>query len=1079
MATLAVGIFGFVAARNLPVELLPDLSYPTLTVQTVYPDAAPVSVEQFVTKPVEEAVGVIPGVRSLRSVSRAGTSEVVLEFDWDEEMDIAALAVREKLGLVELPREAEKPRVLRFDPSLDPVMRLALSGERSLDDLRQLAERVVGPRLEAVRGVAAARVRGGLDPEIAVEADEDRLAALGLTLEDLAKALRATNVNQPGGTLRDFGSVYLVRTMHELDDLDEIRATVLRETPQGRVRVEDVATVVRGHRDRDEITRSDGKETVEIDLHREGDANTVTVSRAARAEIDELEDELPEDLRLALLTDQARYIGASISQVWSNGIVGGLLAILVLYFFLRSPAPTLVIALTIPTSVLATFLAMRAFDVSLNIMSLGGLALGVGNLVDNSIVVLEAIERRRGEAGASRGAAAMKGAMDVAGAVTASTLTTVAVFLPITFVEGVAGQLFRDLAVTVCVSQVASLVTGLTLMPALAGLEWGTLGRAVERPAPGAGDTALRSFRLFGLELPPLHDGGTRRGRVLGAVFLPVRVLLLIVLAALGAAWSLCTRAFDVATAPLTRTATAAFEAYPRALRTALRRPATLLLVGVGLFVLALLATPLLGTHLVPELAQGEFSFQLQMPEGTTLQATNEVVEQVERQLGGSARFARVFSIVGSLPSTASGRQTLGEHLAQVTFVLPDGARRRDEVEAVAAVRQALERFPRLESELVRPSVLALRAPVEVHVVADDLEVLDEGATVVEAALRALPGVEDVVTTREPGSPEVKVELDRDRASALGVSPEVVSLALRRQIRGEIVGQFREAENRFDIRLRSSEDARGRASEIGSLRLKLPDGTMVPVSAVAEVEVSRGPAAIHRAAGARVVRILGQTSVASLGALLDDVRATLFGLRLPAGVTVEMAGQDADLAVSQASLRLMLALAAFLVYAVMAMQFESLVHPLVIMLSLPQGIVGVVGALLFTDTAVDVLVLIGVILLSGIVVNNAIVLLDATNRRRREGEALEPALVASASERIRPILMTTLTTLLGLLPMALGLGEGAELRRPLAITVIGGLAASTLLTLFLIPCAYLVVSRRLPARAVERPDAEGASALAP
>ncbi|MFQ5720522.1 MAG: efflux RND transporter permease subunit, partial [Acidobacteriota bacterium] len=471
MATIAVCTFGWLALLELPVDLLPDLSYPTLTIQTVYHDAAPVSVEQFVTRPVEEAVGVIPGVREMRSISRAGLSEVILEFEWDEQMDFAALDVREKLGLVQLPEDVDIPRVLRFDPSLDPIVRLALSGARPLDELRTVADRWLKPRLESVRGVASARVRGGLEPEVVVSAREDRLSAYDLTLDDLSAAIQAENVNQPGGTLKDFNAVYLVRTLHEFDDLDQIRRTVVRQGDAGRVRVEDVADVTRGHRDREEITRLDGKEIVEIDLHREGSANTVAVATDIQAEIAHLRTELADDLDLSVMADQSRYISAAVHQVWSAALIGGFLAILVLYFFLRDLPSTLIIALSIPVSVIATFLPMQQAGVTLNIMSLGGLALGVGMLVDSSIVVLEAIDRRRRD-GLGRAAAAAAGASEVAGAVVASTLTTVSVFFPIVFVSGIAGQLFYDQAVTVCLSLLASLAVALTLIPALAAIDF-------------------------------------------------------------------------------------------------------------------------------------------------------------------------------------------------------------------------------------------------------------------------------------------------------------------------------------------------------------------------------------------------------------------------------------------------------------------------------------------------------------------------------------------------------------------------------------------------------------------------------
>ena len=1079
MATLAVAIFGFISFGNLPIELLPDLSYPSLTVQTEYEDAAPISVEQFITRPIEEAVGVIPGVRDMRSVSRAGLSEIVLEFEWDEPMDYAAMEVREKLGLVELPREADLPRVLRFDPSLDPILRLAFSGDRSLDDLRQLADRWVKPRLEAVRGVAAAKVRGGLDPEITVDADEDRLAAYGLTLDDLARVLRAENVNQPGGTLRDWGSVYLVRTLNEFEDFDQIRRTVVRESAGGRVRVEDVATVRRGHKDREEITRYDGSEMVEIAIHREGSANTISVAQAIRDELAELDEDMSDELSLTVLSDQSTYISEAIDQVWSAALLGGILAVLVLYFFLRDLPATLIIAVTIPISVVATFVPMFRAGVTLNIMSLGGLALGVGMLVDNSIVVLEAIDRHR-RRGLERAQAARLGGSEVTGAVTAATLTTISVFVPIVFVRGVAGQLFYDLAVTVCFSLAASLIVSLTLIPALAAFDYRSFRATSEVRfyQPPTGEARPWTIRVGPFVMPPVGDGRRFRSKLLTVLlFVPrllvhlllvlldllfrmLRILLRLLAWSIGVAWWAVAWAFHTATWPLKRLLDAVGRGYPAGLTRSLRYRWAILSVAFGLFALSLGAVPLLGTNLVPDLAQGEFAFRLRMPEGTGLTTTAEVVRQIESRLIEDATFSRVFSSIGSLPSTASGRQTIGENLAQINFVLPEGADAALEAAASRRVRDVLDLFPSIEAELIHPSVLTVKPPVALNVFSDDLALLDQAAERVGAMVARIDGVEDVATTAEPGSPEITLEIDRDRAAALGVSADELSRSLRRQIRGEVVGQFREAEERIDIRLRASEDWRDQATEVGALRFRLPGGKVVPVSSVARVEIGRGPAAIHRVGGARVAQVTAKVSATDLGRTLEQVRARIPQVGLPANAVVELAGQDRELKISFDSLKLALALAIFLVYVVMAIQFESIRYPFVILLAVPLGIIGVVTALLITDSPVSVLALIGSVMLAGIVVNNAIVLVDAINRRRRQGEGLDEAIVEAGNERLRPILMTTATTVLALLPMALGLGAGDELRRPLAITVIGGLTAATLLTLIVIPCLYRAMSPR-------------------
>jgi hydrophobic/amphiphilic exporter-1 (mainly G- bacteria), HAE1 family len=1131
MAALAVAVFGLLAAQRLPVELLPDLSYPTLTIQTTYPDAAPASVEQLVTRPIEEAVGVIPGVRSMRSTSRAGISEVVLEFDWDEQMDFAALDVREKLGLVELPLDAPRPRVLRYDPSLEPVMRVSFQGRRELTELRGLADDWLEPRLEATPGVAAAKVRGGLEPEVVVEVDVDRLGALGLTLDDVGRALRAENVDRPGGTLRDAGAVFLVRTLHEFEDTARIGRTVIREglrpravdedvqaraatsgaaglagalgrglevpAPAGRVRVEDVAQVTRGHRDRQDVTRSQGQEGVELALHREGSTNTLVVAAAARAELERLRAELPPDLRLEIVGDQSGYVGDAIRQVWSAALLGGLLAIAVLYFFLRDPLSTAIVGLTIPLSIVATFLPMLRAGVSLNIMSLGGLALGVGMLVDNSIVVLEAIDRHR-RRGLDRRQAAIRGATEVAGAVTAATLTTVSVFVPIVFVDGVAGQLFYDLAVTVCMSLLASLAVSLTVIPSLAAIEpsgWqARAGRTLfawDSPlVPGAAPTpgAWGAFRLGGLVLLPVGDGRHWISRALTALLFPPRLLLLLAALALGGAGRLTATAFDLLARPAQRLLDALTRAYPGALRAALRARGPLLGVTLALFATALVGAGRLGTQLVPDLAQGEFAFELRAPEGTPLLTTAALVERLEASLLSDPHVERVSSVVGSLPSSASGRQTLGENLARIDLALPAGASAADEARAVARVRQALAQLPNLEGELVRSQALSLQAPVEVQLFGDDLAAIDQAAARVAAALGELPTLRDVSTTSEPGAPEVRVALDRERIAAVGLRTDGVAEGLRRQLRGEVIGQLREGEDRRDIRVRAQPRFRDRARDVERLPVRLPSGQAVPVSALGQVTIERGPAAIHRAGGGRVGRVTAAARTSDLARTLVEVRAAVDGLDLPPGVIAELSGQDRELAVSLRSLRLALLLAVFGVFVVMAVQFESILHPLVILLAVPLGAVGVVAALLLTGTPISVLALIGGVVLAGIVVNNAIVLVDAVNRRRANGEDLDQALIGGGGERLRPILMTTTTTVLALLPMALGLGAGDELRRPLALAVIGGLSGATLLTLIVVPCLYRLLGAlgagaaatgSTPDGATEEPGAGAGAGLEP
>jgi len=467
MFTVAVAIFGVVSFTRLPLNLLPDISYPSLTVETRYPGAAPAEIESLVSRPVEEAVGVISGVKRLSSRSRAGTSEVTLEFLWDTNMDFAALDVREKLDLVQLPRDADKPTLLRFDPSTDPVLRLGLTGLSDLAELRQYAEEELKKELDAVDGVASVKVEGGLEREIQIDLDEDRLARAGVSVQAVSEALLAGNINLAGGSIYEDEARYLVRTLNEFENLDDIGATQLVDESGRRVFLRDVADVHWGHKERESIVRTGGRETVELLLYKEGDANTVQVARSVHAKLESIDKALPKDVELAVLFDQSSFIEGAIDEVVENAWIGGLLAVLIIALFLRDARATAIIGLAIPVSVVATFFIMYQIGISLNIMSLGGLALGVGMLLDDSIVVLESIYRHR-EKGASAHEAAVGGTSEVAMAVVASTLTTVAVFFPIVFVEGVAGQLFNDQALTVSISILASLGFSLALIPVVA-----------------------------------------------------------------------------------------------------------------------------------------------------------------------------------------------------------------------------------------------------------------------------------------------------------------------------------------------------------------------------------------------------------------------------------------------------------------------------------------------------------------------------------------------------------------------------------------------------------------------------------
>lgn len=1035
MLVVAVAIFGAVSFTRLPVNLLPDISYPTLTIETRYAGAAPAEIESLITRPIEESVGIISGVQRLTSRSRSGLSQVTLEFAWDTNMDLAALDAREKLDLVVLPRDAEKPAILRFDPASDPILRLGLSGTGDLGRLRQIAEDEVKKDLESIDGLASVKVEGGLERQIEVRVDESRLASYGLSVQDVIGALARNNVNLAGGSIYEHEARYLVRTLNELQGLDDVAATIVRDAAGRQTRLTDVAEVRWGHRDRDVIARINGGESVSLNVYKEGDANTVAVARAVKARLALVQKTLPTGVTLATVFDQSTFIEGAISEVISNAWQGGLLAILVIFLFLRQARSTAVIALSIPISVVATFVIMHQMGLSLNIMSLGGLALGIGMLVDDSIVVLEVIARHR-ERGRGVFEAAIEGTREVQGAVVASTLTTVAVFLPIVFVEGVGGQLFRDQALTVSFSILASLAISLTLIPMLSA-RLGAAAPLEPLPAPTGRLAAARRAVFYTAPV---------------AVLRAVRFVVGLVTTAAG--WVL---------APLLagfgRVEAVIYGIYPRAIAGALRHPWLVLATAVALFAVTVAGVGRLGAELVPPLSQGEFAFEVKLPEGTPIEAT-------DRLLGDLAASARQVPGVGTVFSTAGGGRSgadqgsRAENIGELLVLMRDRNDRVLEEDGIGRIRGMVEGLPGVSATFSRPSFFTFKTPIEVELYADNYDTLRAASKVTAARLVRVPGLADVSSSAEEGSPEVRVRFHSDQLARLDLTPEAVSQTLRAKIRGEVATRISEGDREIDVLVRAADRDRDEVTDIVGLVVQRRDGVAIRLRAVASTEFDTGPSEIRRIGQRRAVVISGNLQGRDLGSVTADIERSVADAGLPPAVTAKMGGQNIEVRTSFRSLYLAIGLAVFLVYFVMAAQFESLLHPLIIMFSIPLGGVGVVAALLATGHRVSVIVLIGVVMLAGIVVKNAIVLVDHVNQRRREGLSKADALIEAGRLRLRPILMTTLTTILGLVPMALGFGEGAEIRAPMAVTVIGGLAASTLLTLIVVPTMYFVMDRK-------------------
>ena len=1039
MVTLAVALFGVLAALRLPVDLLPRITYPTLTIRSELIGAAPAEIEELLARPLEEAVGVIGGVQRIVSRSLPGLVEIQLEFGWGRDMDFAALDVREQLDRVRLPEGSSRPLVLRYDPNLDPILRLGLQGEAGLSELRELAERLVERNLETVEGVAAVKTLGGIKEEVVVALDQERLFRAGLSPEMVRQRLAGENLNRAGGSLLVGDTRYLVRVLNEFRSAEELAEMVLLTAGTRQVRLGDVAEVERRAREREVLTRIDGKEAVELAIYREGDANTVAVARRVDKRLEQVRERLPAGTTLIAVSDQSAFITASAREVVLTALYGGILAVLVLFLFLRDLRSTAVVAVSIPISVLFALLLMLRTGVSINIMSLGGLALGVGMVVDSSIVVLEAIARRR-EGGEAKAEASERGAGEVAAAVIASTLTTCAVFFPIVFVEGLAGSLFKDLSLTVGAALAGSLLVSLTLIPML-------LARGGERQRSGVGWQDPEPLR-------PVHQGRVARWMewlvVGGLAWLTRRMGWILggIRRVLSWLWAPLLNGFD-------RLFARCEFFYPRLVRASLRQRAAVLVGSVLLFVAALWGGGLLGSELIPELAQGTFDLEIRLPDGTPLETTERVAAGIERQIIELDGVARVAAVVGGGAADALDQNVRGANDARIGVRVDRPGDRAREAAVAAAVRRIAADVPDLSYQITQPTLFSFEAPLEVEVYGRNLPDLLQVAEAIRGRLGGLPELRDVALSTRPGSPELIVRFDPLALARTGLDQSRAAGIVRDRLEGVIATRLRRGEEVIDVRVRGVDEDRRRVAALGDMILNPGEAVPVRLRAVAEIIHETGPTEIRRIAQERAVVVSASLTEASdLGAALVAVEGALADLPRPAGIRVDIAGQTRAMGASFDSLRFAMFLALFLVYLVMASQFESLVHPLVILLTVPLGLTGVVAALALTGSPINVVVLIGAVMLAGIMVNNSIVLVDAVNRRRARGLEVRDALVEAAAVRLRPILMTTVTTVLGLLPMSLGWGEGGELRAPLAVTVIGGLIVSTLVSLVVVPVLY-------------------------
>ncbi len=995
---LVLGMFSFI---NLPVDLLPEMEFPMVAVLTTYDGAAPEEVENMVTRPLEENLATVPAVERITSTSSQGSSMVMMEFSWGTDMDFRALDVRERVDLIKgyLPSGAGTPMIFQFNPAMMPLMYMAVTGDLKQEELKQVAEDVVKPRLERLEGVASVEVVGGLEREIQIEVEPSRLAAYGLSMDQLGQILAADNLNVSAGSLQEGSHDFRVRSIGQYQSLADMENLVLMDTPAGVLYLRDVAQVKDGFKEQTSLISLDGEAGIGILVYKQSDANTVTVSGRVERALNALERNMPGGSRNVILFDQAEFINDAVSNVLRIGLIGAVLAVFVLYLFLRNLRSTLVIGLAIPVSIISTFVLMYFNGQTLNIITLGGLALGIGMMVDNAIVILENIFRHR-QQGMGAKEAAEAGSAEVADAIIAATLTTIVVFLPVVFVTGIASQLFGSMAWTVSFALFASLAVALTVVPVL-------------------------SSRL--LKIPKNNNDNGNGNSRLSARF---------------------TRFF----AKLDAT-------YGRGLHWSLGHRKIVIIGVVLAFVGSLALIPLVGTEFIPAMDDGMLSVNIRLPDGSSLAQTGSVVGQVEEVLRDVPEVEYTFTTIGS--GGMGGLGGSNSNRASMDVRLTDMSQRRLSNDQVAdKIRELTRTIPGMEIR-VRPSqsmsMGGTGVPVDIMIKGDSLTVLEQVAEEVKRVVENVEGTREVSTSFDRGWPELQVVVDREKAAAYGIQSRAVANMLRTALSGQVVTRFRTGSEELDVRLQVPADLKKSIAALEQIEIVTPGGLLVPLGEVAEFKQTLGPMSISRHDQVRSARVTSQLSERALGLVVSDINKGLADLSLPSGYTVDFGGEQEMMSDSFGSLGQALLLAILLVYMIMAAQFESLLHPFIIMFALPLTFIGVVLSLLITGRTLNVPAFIGLIMLSGIVVNNAIVLVDYINKLRQRGLACREAILEAGPVRLRPILMTTLTTVLGMFPLALGIGSGSETYAPLATVVIGGLLASSMLTLVVVPVIYSIM----------------------
>lgn len=1017
MLSATVVLLGVLSLTRLPVDLLPDVTYPSITVRVGYQGVGPLEIEELIVRPLEQAVAAVPGVEQINATASEGSGMVRLNFSWGTDLNEAADEVRTRVDRVRgrLPEDAEPPTIFKFDANSMPIMSIGVEGDYDPVTLRELATNDLASRIERTPGVASVTVSGGLQRQIRVDLSREKITALNLSVDRVIATLRAENQNVPLGEVDEGDITYLLRSSGQYENLEDIRNLVVQTSNGVPVYLRDIAQVIDGTEDFRSFTRINGKEGVRMRVTKQSGKNTVAIADAVKAEVERINASV-QGMRLSVLDDQSIFIHRSIDSVKEHAIVGSVLVVLIIFLFLRDLRSTFIICLSIPISVIGTFALLYFAGYTLNTMTFGGLALGIGMIVDASIVVLENTYRHM-EMGKNRLQASIEGSEEVWSAILASTLTHIAVFVPLLFLSGVSSILFKQLAIVVMFSLMMSLFVAVTIVPVLCA-------RLLRLPEEAHSRTGL-SGRLFESSERALNALDNR---------------------------------------------------YKRALHTALHHRPTVLGTSAGLVVLAMLILPTLNFELMPQADEGEVAVDIELPVGTRIELTRDVVQRVEQMtLAAVPEATMIISSAGG-----GGWWGGGSNRADLEVQLvPSTERERSSEDIAADLRRVLTDLPgaivrtrasggNSQMNRILGGVADARLSLEIrgHDINDQRRLVQQARALMENTA----GVTDVRLGREAGRPELAVRVDRPKAALLGLSVSGVAETIRTNVAGTQAAFFRERGFEYPIVVRLREEDRAEIRDVGDVLVTTASGQVTPARSVLSIASQDGPQQIERKNQQRIARVNAEVEIA-LSDAVERVEAQLPSLDIPADFSVGFGSEVEEQARAFGQLQAMLILAVLLVYGVMASQYESFRDPFIIMFSVPVSAIGVVLALKLTGTSFSLQAYIGVIMLAGIVVSNAILLVDYTNiLRRRDGLPLREAVETAGRTRLRPILMTSFATMLGLVPMALGFGEGGELQAPLARVVIGGLLASTLVTLVLVPTVYTLFEEGLAGLRQKAPE---------